>query len=59
MYTAWEARWDCEQPVTMLWPADRSWCLSSDPDLSYTVIGCDHTLAGRILAEPVLRARKK
>lgn len=58
MYTAWEAGWDYEQPVTMLWPADRTWCLSSDPDLSCTVIGCDHTLAARILAEPVLRARK-
>ncbi|MBF6196296.1 hypothetical protein U3653_31415 [Nocardia sp. CDC186] len=58
VYTAWEARWDYEQPVTMLWPADRTWCLSSDPDLSYTVIGCDHTLAARILAEPVLRAQE-
>lgn len=56
VYTAWEARWDYEQPVTMLWPADRTWCLSSDPDLFYTVIGCDHTLAARFLAEPLLRA---
>ncbi|WP_067812706.1 hypothetical protein [Actinomadura kijaniata] len=57
LYTAWEARWDYEQPVTVLWPADRTWCLSSDPDLSYTVLGCDHALAARLLAEPVLRAR--
>ncbi|GAA2636102.1 hypothetical protein SMC26_39155 [Actinomadura fulvescens] len=57
VYTAWEARWDYEQPVTMLWPADRTWCLSSDPDLSYTVVGCDETLAARLLAEPILRAR--
>ncbi|MFI6521378.1 hypothetical protein ACIBF1_37900 [Spirillospora sp. NPDC050679] len=58
VYSAWEARWDYEQPVTMLWPADRAWCLSSDPDLPYTVIGCDRALADRLLAEPVLRARR-
>ncbi|MGI5164477.1 hypothetical protein ACQEU3_09000 [Spirillospora sp. CA-253888] len=58
VYSAWEARWDHEQPVTMLWPAGRAWCLSSDPDLAYTVIGCDRALAARLLAEPVLSARE-
>jgi hypothetical protein len=55
-YTPWEERWPYEQPVTVLWPEDRRWWLHSDPDSSFTVLGCDDALAERLLAEPVLRA---
>ncbi len=53
-YTAWEARFDEEQPLTVLWPNDRRWWLHSDPDSSFTVVGCDDDVAERLLAEPVL-----
>jgi hypothetical protein len=55
-YTPWEARWPYERPVSVLWPNDRRWWLHSDPDSSFTVVGCDDELAERLLAEPVLRA---
>lgn len=56
VFKPWEMRWPYEQPVTMLWPADRSWCLSADPDSPFTVVGCDDHLAASLLAESVLRA---
>lgn len=55
-YTPWEARWPYERPLTVLWPGDRRWLLHSDPDSSFTVVGCDDSLADRLLDEPVLRA---
>jgi hypothetical protein len=55
-YTPWERRWAEEQQVTVLWPNDRQWWLHSDPDSSFTVVGCDDSLADRLLDEPVLRA---
>lgn len=56
VFKPWEMRWPYEQPVTMLWPADRSWCLSADPDSPFTVVGCDDHLAASLLAESILRA---
>jgi len=58
VYLPWESRWDYEQPVTMLWPADRSWCLASDPDVTYTLVGGPDPLIEELLADPVLLARE-
>ncbi|MCD0450562.1 hypothetical protein LO762_15385 [Actinocorallia sp. API 0066] len=58
VYLPWESRWDYEQPVTMLWPADRSWCLASDPDVTHTVVGGPAPLIKAILADPRLYAEE-
>lgn len=37
--------------VSMLWPHDRGWFLTSDPDSPFTVIACPDDLAETLLAE--------
>jgi hypothetical protein len=39
-----------------LWPADRSWVVISDYDISSTYVGCSAALAHAILADPNLEA---
>lgn len=43
---------------SFLWADDRSWFISSEPDLAFTVIGCDDNLADRLLAEAKLGSRE-
>jgi hypothetical protein len=39
-----------------LWPADRSWVVNTDYDLTSTYVGCNAALAEAILADPTLEA---
>lgn len=42
--------------VSMLWPANHTWFLTSDPDSAFTVVGCDNVLAEKFLTSPSLSA---
>ena len=44
--------------ATFWWPKDRSWCVSSDNDLSYTFIGGSKKLAAALLKEPYIETVK-
>jgi hypothetical protein len=36
------------------WPQDRSWCVCSDYDLSFTLIGCDGEVADKLMRSQIL-----
>ena len=59
LFNASARRWEHVQLVELshVWPRDRSWFLASEPDLAYTVIGCDTGLARKLLAHTELNAR--
>lgn len=38
-----------EQSPTLMWPADHAWCLSTELDAEYTIIGGTHALADDLL----------
>lgn len=44
------------EPPTILWPADRSWFVASDPDLDSTYIGGSNALIDAVLTHPDLEA---
>jgi len=39
---------------TYWWPADRAWCVCTDNDLTFTLIGGSASLIGALLADDVL-----
>lgn len=43
---------------SFLWADDQSWFVSSEPDLAFTVVGCDDKLANRLLGESLLNPRE-
>lgn len=43
---------------SFLWADDQSWFVSSEPDLAFTIVGCDDKLANRLLKETVLSPRE-
>lgn len=44
--------------LSYLWPTDRSWFLASEPDLAFSVIGCDAYFGERLLATHILSAHE-
>lgn len=52
--------WERDQPfydwLSFLWPTDRAWFLTCDPDSPFTVIACGDNLAQELLATPEARA---
>lgn len=52
---AWLAEHDHKSPTTW-WPEDRSWCVYTDEDLTFTLVGGARDLIDRILSDDVLEA---
>lgn len=42
------------QSPSQWWPADRQWCVATEIDLDYTLVGGSQALADALLAEPAL-----
>ena len=47
---------DRKQSPTLMWPADHAWCLSTEIDAEYTVIGCSDACAAELLDTPGIEA---
>jgi hypothetical protein len=56
VFSAWEAEHPEFEPVSLLWPEDRRWFVTVDPDSSFTVVGCSEELARDLVADPEVRA---
>jgi hypothetical protein len=51
-------RWpESTQSPNLWWPDDRSWCVATEVDFSWTYVGGSHALIERVLADPALEAR--
>jgi hypothetical protein len=48
--------WFTPQSPSLLWPADRSWCLATEVDFDSTLVGGSVELAEALLAAPALEA---
>lgn len=48
--------WFVPQSPSLLWPADRSWCLATEIDFDSTLIGGSRELVDAITHEPLLEA---
>ena len=48
--------WFDPQSPSLLWPADRSWCLATEVDFDSTLIGASPDLVGALLQSPLLEA---
>ncbi len=48
--------WDERQSPSLLWPADRSWCLGTEIDFDSTLIGGSQQLIDAVLDAPGLEA---
>lgn len=48
--------WFVPRSPNLFWPADRSWCVGTDVDLTSTVVGGDTGLVADVLADPGLDA---
>jgi hypothetical protein len=45
-----------QQSPTLMWPRDHAWCLSTELDAEYTVIGGSHALADDLVNTPGIEA---
>jgi hypothetical protein len=45
-----------KQSPTLMWPADHAWCLSTEIDAEYTVIGCTRAAAADLVGAPGVEA---
>lgn len=48
--------WFVPQPPSLLWPADRSWCLATEIDFDSTLVGGPRELVDALTREPSLEA---
>ena len=46
----------CSAGPQYWWPEDRAWCVCTDYDLSFTVVGSNAAAASKLLANPALEA---
>jgi hypothetical protein len=44
------------QSPNLFWPSDHVWCVASEIDLPYTLVGGSQTLAATLMADPRLQA---
>lgn len=51
-------RWRWEQSANLWWPEDRSWCVATEIDFSWTYVGGDETLIEELLAIPMVEAMR-
>lgn len=47
-----------EQSANLWWPEDRSWCVATEIDFSWTYVGGDETLIEELLAIPMVEAMR-
>lgn len=54
---AWaEANGQWPQTPNLFWPADRAWCVATEIDFAWTLIGCSAEAAAALVAHPDLEA---
>ncbi|MDO5534478.1 MAG: hypothetical protein Q4F65_07495 [Propionibacteriaceae bacterium] len=52
----WLEGQDLEQSANLVWPDDRGWCLATEIDFTFTLLGCTRVVADAVLAEPALES---
>jgi len=58
-YRWWEcanAMYQLYQSPNLMWPVDRVWCVATEIDLRWTLIGCSGEAAAALVAHPALEA---
>lgn len=45
-----------EQSANLVWPDDHAWCLATEIDFNFTLLGCARAVADAVLADPALEA---
>jgi hypothetical protein len=56
-FGSWVTRdWFLPQSPSLIWPADRSWCVATETDFDSTLVGGTASLIGEILQRPDLEA---
>ena len=45
-----------EQSANLVWPDDHVWCLATEIDFDFTLVGCERGVADAVLADPALEA---
>ncbi|MEJ5913674.1 hypothetical protein [Pseudokineococcus sp. 1T1Z-3] len=54
----WPGEWLWRQSPALLWPHDRSWCLSTEVDLDSTLVGGPASLVEAVVASTALEAHR-
>lgn len=44
------------QSANLVWPDDHGWCLATEIDFGFTLLGCGRAVADAVLADPALEA---
>ncbi len=55
-HEAWVEDQDVEQSATLVWPDDHGWCLATEVDFDFTLLGCARATADAVLDDPRLEA---
>lgn len=55
-HETWIEGQDGAQSANLLWPDDRAWCLATEIDFTFTLLGCSHAVAEAVLSDPALEA---
>lgn len=55
-HETWVEDQDMEQSANLVWPDDRGWCMATEIDWNFTLLGCNRMVADAVLGEPGLES---